>query len=288
MTMALAQPKSGVTEQRQGLTPADLENALQLGWLPPALAALEAVPAYLDQVWKQLHTIVGTAQFARLAERVQNRATDYARAGYSPSYGPGEVQDSGVSLDDLALIRTDLAALLFGQAQSALLLKALRLGLDGQVIGHDTWAVWPRRQTGWRAVPHEISHPAATAASVQGILAEARRRLGTPAEPASLRALASWPSYLRLAWADLQSTVTSAGFLGAAAELAVDLADAAEALPRCLDLTRRRLAADGVSEAELDRAYQLVVAYDDSDPVDLLTTAFVRYPLTSARTVITL
>lgn len=270
---------SAKTEPSLGPLFDDVRETLQISWVPTIFVALGEVPGYLDLAWAQLKPSLQTAQFARLAERVQKDTLAVTQSLYVPSYDTGSLQLLGVTLGEQAVVRTDLSALIFGQTQTLLAAKALRLAIEGNPPGgkHSIW--WPRSTTTWAMEPIPTVDEGSVGESVRQIFLEVQQALQLPWTPRSLEVIARWPRYLRQAWEDLAGVLKIPEFSAAQTDLIEQAAVLCDLFPTRVNLTPDTLEKQGQSTFEVERARQILLSYDRVLPANLLLTACLRYPL---------
>lgn len=277
----MAQPRSATPGSESGLGALyeEIRETLQISWVPAVFSDLGAVPGYLPLAWEQLKPAALTEQFRRLAERIRGDALAVARSLYLPSYGPGRLQQLAVPLADLSLIRTALAALLFGQSQTLLATKALRLAIECSPPGgrHPIW--WPRAATTWALEAIPVVDLATIADEGRRVFRQAQSALGLPRPPRALAVLAIWPRYLSQAWNDLQGVLETPEFAAARTELVEQSSAYSDLLPTRINVTPDWLRSRGVDEVIIDRARNVLLSHDRVLPATLLLTACLRLPL---------
>jgi hypothetical protein len=233
--------------------------------------------------WPELKPVASTAQFFRAAETLYCNAMDDTADMYSPSYGVGDLQQLGVALDDLSEVRIALTALLFGGAQALLAVEALRLGIGGQVPGRPRPEYWPRSRTTWNTELIPRVDVNAAGQTVRRVFAEARRVLSFAQEPLSLGVIGQFPRYLRIAWADVKSLLTTDEFAASVNDMISEAERLATNLPRQIAVTPECLMKAGLTERELHRVREILEASEDRLANELMLTALLRYPLGSLR-----
>lgn len=262
---------------------ADIQSTFQISWIPPAFGTLGQVPNYLRVAWKALKPAACTEQFARMAERVHRQSSSIIQAAYSPSYGPGDLQQLGVSLDDQSEVRTMLEALLYGQSQTLIALTALRVAADGHSSEQHNRISWPRRKTTWAMEPIAMVQEDTAGETVRQIFDNVRDELRQPDIPWALRVIARWPRYLELAWPDLQELFDIPLFWSGVTALRDEAATMCDALPCSVDASPDQLRQAGIDRFEINRARDILHACEDVVPTDDLVTSSVRYPLAGHR-----
>lgn len=184
---------------------ADVREHLGIPWTPHLLRALAAHPAYLELIWPQLSPNVEQRGFAMSAAFIADRALDFIRDIYEPTYSPAEALAAvGDGERDL---RQTLAALRYGLPQVMLLGGALLEALKFEKAGGKGRPGDRERTDDELAIRdypvHLVADDEAPSAPAS-VYAEIREATGLPFVPCELQAVARWPDYLRLAWNDLR------------------------------------------------------------------------------------
>lgn len=278
--MALPQ-QTPPTGQPQG--PAILQDitlSLQMPWIPHSFIDLQAeVPRYLELAWRQLRPLVLTAQFADQADATQQLADSVTRSMYRPGYQVGDLQQFGIGLGEVSVIRTALLALRFGWAQTLTMIEVLRRALDGFTVGQPHGISWPRRATTWATAIIPVTDEQTMGETVRRILDDARQTLGLSEPPESLLAIGKWPDYLRLAWDDLGPVVRTAGIGAARGSLADAARQRMESLPGTVDLSAAQLQAAGLSPVETQRVGSILGRWSLRLSTEIMLTSCLHYPL---------
>lgn len=278
--MALPNPRAVAgTEPAVGPVFDRVRDTLQISWVPPVFVALGEMPRFLELAWAQLEPSLATAQFAQLAGRIRRDALATVQSLYRPSYGPGDVQQVGVPLAEQATVRSALEALIFGQTQTLLATKALRMALEDCPPGGQHPISWPRSSTTWAMQPLPTVDEESVGERDRRIFADARASLRLPWVPRSLLMLGRWPGYLQLAWNDLAGVFRTPEFGAAQTELIEQSAAYCDLFPVKVDLTPGRLKSQGLSPFEIHRARKILLDADAVEPANLLLTVCLRDPL---------
>lgn len=257
----------------------EVRDTLQISWVPDAFEALGKVPAYLRLAWAQLQPALQTEQFVRLADRLARDATAAVQSLYIPSYGPGDLQQLGIDLEDQAMVRSALSALIFGQSQTILAIKALRLALENTPPGGRETISWPRPARTWALQPIPAADAHIMGEWVRLIVDTAEHLLGLPYPPLAFRVVARWPKFLELAWQDLDAVFRTPEFGAAQTEIIEEAVQLCDLFPARVNATPAWLQSQGLTRLELDRVREILFSYDSALPSDLLITTCLRYPL---------
>ncbi|HEX5417498.1 MAG TPA: hypothetical protein VFZ25_17690 [Chloroflexota bacterium] len=278
--MAQPQPLPGNGQPRAPAILQEITQSLQLPWTPHSFIDLnDEVPGYVKHAWDQLSPIVRTAQFVDLAHEIESSVDTAVRGAYRPGYGPGSLQQLGLSLGEAGEIRTAFSALLFGWSQTILIVEALRLALDGQKVGMKSAVSWPREPVNWTQAIIPTTDTNAMGEVARNVLAEARQSLGLSEPPEALLVIGSWPRYLRMAWDDLTAIVNGPTFTALRGELMEQARQRCTRLPGHLDLSETQLRANNFNPIQIQRVREILDRWAFRLPTDMtLATAF-RYAL---------
>src|SRR5579884_1112798 len=244
----------------------DVRDTFQISWTPDVFEALGAVPGYVQLAWMQLKPSVETEQFVRLADRLARDTFAVVQSMYVPSYDTGDLQQLGVSLDEQAELRTALSALIFGQAQTALAVKALRLAIENAPAGGRDTISWPRRETTWAMQPIPMVDDETHGEIVRRVLAAVQHAIQSPRPPGAFRVIARWPRYLELAWQDLQGVLRIDEFSASQTDLIEEAVQLCDMFPTKVDTTPACLESNGQSRFEIQRARDILIANDRTLP----------------------
>jgi len=258
----------------------DITQSLQLPWTPHAFVDLnDEVPTYVKHAWTQLAPLVRTAQFADLANEIESYVDSEVRNSYRPGYGPGSLQQLGISIGEAAEIRTAFGALLFGWSQTVLIVEALRLALDGQTIGMPNVVTWPREPTNWNQAIIPITDETVMGEVVRNVLAEARQSLGLSEPPEALLAIGSWPRYARMAWDDLSPLAQGPTFAALRGQMIEQARQRCARLPGHLELSDTQLQADSFNPIQIQRVREILDRWEFRLPTDMTLAACCRSAL---------
>ena len=83
----------------------EVRDVLGIPWTPSLFRALAAYPTYLELLWPQLRPNLDQAGFALSAAFIADRALDFVRDIYEPTYTPSEAVRA-VESDEATLAET--------------------------------------------------------------------------------------------------------------------------------------------------------------------------------------
>lgn len=278
--MAQPQPMPGHGQPRAPAILQEITQSLEMPWTPHTFIDLnDEVPAYVQHVWAQLAPIVKTAQFADLAREIESYVDREVRANYRPGYGPGSLQQLGLTLGEGSEIRTALGALIFGWSQVLLVVEALRLVVDGQSVGMKNAVTWPREAATWNQAIIPTTDENVMGEVARNVLAEARQSLGLAEPPESLLAIGSWPRYVRMAWDDLAGLAQGPTFAALRGQLIEQARQHCARLPGRLDLSETQLRANNFNPIQIQRVREILDRWEFRLPTDLTLASCLRYAL---------
>ncbi len=209
----------------------DMKRVLQVPWMGVVTMAYSHYPNFFEELWTPLRPLCLSRPFVAATQElrafVESRAAELAppplverlgRAGY----GAREIDD----------IRATLEVFSHGNFLYLLIATMTRLLLAGAAPAPaDETAPFEGRHAPEVAVPFVLMErhhaDAATARRYDDIMAT----LGLPFVNTDYRALARWPSYFALAWADLKPSVGTARHTALADETYRRAIDLVLALP---------------------------------------------------------
>jgi hypothetical protein len=232
--------------------PSQIASALRSPYLPAAFEELATAGRYLDAVWPQLAASVETAGFLGSALYM----ADMSAAGVEEVYDPVLSRASLLAAGALTESEADaLVALLdvfhWVQPQALLLVAALAEALDQPRVGGEGRPA--TREHSEREQAHQQAAVALVAADTAPLPTIAELLQVEPA-PELYRAVAAWPGYLDVAWAELQHLVAYPDFRRRGRALYFYARSSARFLAEPLEANPEALAERGVSEADIAAA----------------------------------
>lgn len=282
--MAQRQPMRSISsEPSLGPLFQEIRDALQVSWTPSTFEQLAEIPDYLRIAWTALKPVAATAQFLRAAERLWQEALDDVEDIYRPSYGTGDLQQLGVTLQDQAEARTALTALLYGGSQTLLAITALTQAIHGRLTGDPQAMFWPRSRTTWSLELIPMASERASAEIERRVFEQARHELGLAETPRALRLVGRFPRYLDVAWSDVVP-LFGQGELSAAVNDLIELSERRVGqLPHGVEVTPEHLQKAGLSQRKVERIRKILDTSLNQIATELILTALLRYPLGSLR-----
>lgn len=256
----------------------DAKDALGVPWVPEEIRALAAFPNYLELAWPQLRPNLDQAGFAFSAAFIADRALDFARFFYEPTYTPDEIA-SAVGADR-SILRQTLRALHYGAPQVMLIAGALLEALKFEQAGGKGRA--GDRDTGlgermMRRAPVVVVEEYESAGDVEDVYRSIRSVTTLPYVPIEFRAIARWPAYLRMAWDDLEHVITHPEYRLRRRSLSYYSAGGTHYFTHPVRLGRNALRDAGMSHGDIDELKGTLEVFATATPAQLLNTVALEH-----------
>ncbi len=233
-------------------TPQRIAIALRSPYVPAVFRELGAAGGYLDAVWPQLARSVETAGFLGSALYMADMSAEGVEEVYEPVLSRASLLVAG------ALTESEAAALVAAldvfhwvQPQVLLLVAALAEALERPRVGGEGRP--DAREASEREQAH-LETAVALAAADRAPLPQVAELLQIDPAPDLYRAVAAWPGYLDVAWAELQHLAAYPDFRRRGRALYFYARSSARFLAVPLEADPGALAARGVGEAEIAAA----------------------------------
>ena len=230
----------------------DMKRVLQVPWMGVVTMAYAHFPHFFATFWSGMRELCGSAEFVTAARRLRSDIESPV-AELSPPSITGRLEKLGYSAQELDDIRAVPEMLSHGNYLYTLLTTAARLLLEGGSLGAGT-AVTPF--TGRHAPPPRVPLVLMEAhhvdAPTREVFEDVKRTLGLPFVNTDYRALARWPSYFELAWADLKPHVGGAAHEAVCAVYHSRAIALIEGLPNAGGLSASALQAAASKDASAD------------------------------------
>lgn len=188
----------------------DMMRVLQVPWMGVVTMAYAHFPNYFETYWLGLRELCGSEEFVAAACALRSDI-EAAVVHLDPPPIANRLRALGYSDRELDDIRAVPEMLSHGNYLYTLMTTAARCMLEGGELG----PVRPiSAYQGRHAPPHRVplvlmeSHHAD--AATRAVFEDVKARLGLPFLNTDYRALARWPSYFSLAWADLRPHIGGA------------------------------------------------------------------------------
>lgn len=233
-------------------TPGRIASALRSPYVPAVFRELGAAGGYLDAVWPQLARSVETAGFLGSALYMADMAAEAVEEVYEPVLSRASLLVAGALTEgEAAALVAALDVFHWVQPQTLLLVAALAEALEQPRVGGEGRP--DAREPSEREQAH-LQTAVALAAADRAPLSQIAERLQIEPAPDLYRAVAAWPGYLDVAWAELQHLAVYPDFRRRGRALYFYARSSARFLAVPLEADPGALAARGVGEAEIAAA----------------------------------
>jgi len=179
----------------------ELCRALRSPYVPRAIADLAAVEGYLDVVWPQLAPSVETPGFLGSALYMADMALDVVEQTYEPQLTYDDLDRAGLGGQEREALMGVVDVFHYVQPQLLLVLAALAEAMERNVVGgrgeHEPRPVTEREE-------RHLLTPVRFEAADTPPLPDVAAALGVDEAPDLYRVVAYWPTYLTVAWEELQ------------------------------------------------------------------------------------
>ena len=237
--------------ESDGRIAAQIAGALRSPIVPSAIGDLATAGHYLEVVWPQLQPSVETAGFLGSSLYMADMALDGVEGAYEPLLSRESLLESALSAADLERLVAVLDVFHWVQPQTLLLVAALAEALEQQRVGGEGRP--DAREPSEREQAH-LETAVALVAADRAPLPQVAERLQIDPAPDLYRAVAAWPGYLDVAWAELQHLAAYPDFRRRGRALYFYARSSARFLAVPLEADSEALAARGVGEAEIAAA----------------------------------
>jgi hypothetical protein len=230
--------------------PPAIAAALRAPFVPEVFTRLAEAGRYLDVVWPQVAASVETAGFLGSALYMVDMALDAVEEAYEPVLDRASLVVGGLGPAELGRVEAVLDVFHWVQPQQLLLCAALAEAWEQPRVGGQGRP--DQRVTSDRERMH-LATPVAFALADAGVLPEVAEILQIESAPELYRAVATWPRYLEPVWDELQHLAAYPLFRRRGRALYYYARSSSRFLAQPVEASRERLAAEGLTEAELDR-----------------------------------
>lgn len=256
----------------------DAKDALGIPWVPEEIRALATFPVYLELVWPQLRPNLDQAGFAFSAAFIADRALDFARSFYEPTYTPDDI--AAAIGADRSVLRQTLRALHYGAPQVMLiagaLLEALKFdaaGGKGRAGERDA----EHSERMMRRAPVVVTEEEDATDDVAAVYRAVRSVTTLPYVPIEFRVIARWPAYLRMAWDDLEHVIPHPEYRMRRRSLSYYSAGGTHYFTHPVRLGRPALREAGMSDEAIAALQATLEVFATSTPAQLLHTVALEH-----------
>lgn len=199
-------PEYAVTGQRKERYE-DMKQILQVPWMGVVTMAYAHYPTFFAVLWEGLKPLVRSSEYVNQAHALRNFVEDEVQALAPPPIGR-HLRDLGYVERELDDIRGMIEIFSHGNFLYFIIATVTRLLLEGGEM-RGTGAALPckERHAPQVQVPFILMEAHHADAPTRAVYADIATTLRLPFVNTDYRALARWPSYFALAWADLKKVV---------------------------------------------------------------------------------
>jgi hypothetical protein len=188
----------------------DMKSVLQVPWMGVVTMAYANFPHFFEVFWSGMRELCGSVEFVAAANELRD-SIERAVEAMEPPPIAARLRDRGYSERELDDIRAVPEMLSHGNYLYTLMTTAARLLLEGGELGPVSSVVpFTGRHGPPPRVPLILMEAHHVDAATGAVFDDVKRRLRLPFLNTDYRALARWPSYFAMAWADLGSRIGGA------------------------------------------------------------------------------
>ncbi|MBN2690961.1 MAG: hypothetical protein JXR43_03770 [Burkholderiaceae bacterium] len=191
----------------------EMKTTLQVPWMGVVTMAYAHYPEFFRVLWQGLKPIVGSAVFVRHCQELR-QGVERGVLALEPPPIAQRLFGMGYAPRECEQIRHVIEVFSHGNFAYLLIATLVRLLLNGEDLRESHLVATPfsGRHAPSATVPLVLMEPHHADADTRAVYDDVRRTLGLPFVNTDYRALARWPSYFSLAWADLKPQVNSSAY----------------------------------------------------------------------------
>lgn len=202
-------PEYAVTGQRKEHYE-DMKQTLQVPWMGVVTMAYAHYPAFFAVLWEGLKPLVRSSAYVNQAQALQRFVEDEVQALAPPPIGR-RLRELGYVERELDDIRGMIDIFSHGNYLYFIIATVARLLLEGgEMRGAGGALPCEQRHAPQVQVPFVLMETHHADASTRAVYTDIASTLRLPFVNTDYRALARWPSYFALAWADLKKVAAGA------------------------------------------------------------------------------
>ncbi len=199
-------PEYAVTGERAARY-ADMKQVLQVPWMGVVTMAYAHYPTFFGELWRGLKPLCGSAAFVKAAQALRV----LAESG-TPTLAPysivSQLRATGYGEREIADIRAMIEIFSHGNPLYLLIATVVRLLLeDGEMSTEREALPFDGRHAPPVQVPFVLMEAHHADGPTRALYEDVKAALALPFVNTDYRALARWPSYFAMAWADLKEIV---------------------------------------------------------------------------------
>lgn len=235
----------------------DLKTTLGVPWVGVIIQALAHYQPFLVESWRQFRPVARSHFFERVSNELRMRAWEGMSSSFTIAPQRRRLETGGYSDREVAQIVATLDLFDYGNPKYLILATAIAAGLvEDRGLGtspagepRDRLPRSPIAQIEPIPVMVEEHH---AFGDLRSLYHDMKGTLDLPFVNSDYKAMARWPSYLRLAWNELKPTLTEPAYASVRESLHHLALDAVEALPYPYRMDRRAASAVGMGGADID------------------------------------
>lgn len=233
---------------------ADLKATLGVPWVGVITQAVAHYRPFFLQAWAQFSVNAKTRCFERQCEHIRLLAVDQVQVHLPATPQRTRLLALGYSERELAQVAATLDVFNAGNPPYLLLATAIKESLCfGRTLGGTPASpddVLPRTAIPPSGSVPVMVEPHHATGDVLAVYGRIKTALNLPFVNSDYKAMARWPSYLQLAWTDLEPWVGQPGYQAARQRVHDAAVDAVAQLPHAYTMRHAEALAAGLSDAE--------------------------------------
>lgn len=235
----------------------DLKTTLGVPWVGVITQALAHYQPFFVEWWRQFRPIAQSHFFERVSDELRMLAREGVSSSFSVAPQRRTLEASGYSDREIAQIVATLDLFDYGNPKYLILATAIAVGLvEDRALDASATVELRARQP--RSPVSQIApiplmveeHHALWDLKI--VYHDIKETLDLPFVNSDYKAMARWPSYLRLAWDELKPQLTEPAYARVRQSLHHLALEAVEGLPFPYRMDRRAASAVGMDVAEID------------------------------------
>ncbi|MEM8595718.1 MAG: hypothetical protein AAGF76_04545 [Pseudomonadota bacterium] len=262
----------------------DTKAVLQVPWMGVVTMAFAHYPRFYETLWTGLRPLAASAPFVAACGQLRARTEDCA-AALEPAPIGAALSERGYDAGEIAEIRALIEVFSHGNMPYLLIATQARLLLAGRALSPEMAApAFAGRHGPEPGRALTLIEPHHADESLAALYADIRTTLGLPFVNTDYRALARWPSYLALAWADLRTRIGTEPYEAAVGAVHQEAMRLASTLPNPGGLSAETLRAAAEADGSAVAISETVALFQWLLPGLVTNVAFLRAQITAPAT----
>ena len=272
------EPEYSVTGRKKQLYD-DTKRVLQVPWMGVITMAHAHYLPYYEALWTAMSSMFEREETIACCERLR-ADVETAILALAPPDRTDNLLELGYAPREIDGIRQMIEVFSHGNFLYTMIVTLSRLALEANefpAAKQGTVLARPHAPTG--QVPFVLVEPHHADAPTVQVYENIRATLGLPFVNTDYRALARWPSYFRLAWADLEPIVSSPAYEQILTHIHDQFVEAALRLPNPSGCTAQGLRDAAQQSGSIDEVLDMVRLFQWLLPGLIANVAFFREQL---------